>query len=165
MNRLCLFLTLLQITAFGQAIPHRPNFTDYTVKQVYKGPPAAPILSKDQRTFRTMIRTGAKSDVEFAGHYTVPMFGCGAECSAFFIVDSVTGRVYDEFSVSALPEKWLEKQSGDPPDRFQFEPSSRLFKVNGCPNEQDCGYYDYVMVDGKGLKLVQKWLLPKEYQY
>ena len=48
--------------------------------------------------------------------------------------------------------------------RIQFVPSSRLFKVNGCPNESDCGYYDYVMEDGKGLKLVQKWLLPKEFQ-
>ena len=63
-----------------------------------------------------------------------------------------------------MPNKWLEKQSGDQPLRIQFIASSRLLKINGCPNEQDCGYYDYVMVDGKGLKLVDKWLLPQEFQ-
>jgi hypothetical protein len=97
-------------------------------------------------------------------HYTVPQFGCGTECSAFYIVDSITGRVYGGFGIADLPGKWLEKQSSDQPLRIQFVPSSRLLKINGCPNEQDCGYYDYVMVDGKGLKLVQKWLLPKEFQ-
>ncbi len=44
-------------------------------------------------------------------------------------------------------------------------PVSRLLKINGCPNDTDCGYYDYVMVDGKELKMVRKWLLPKEFQY
>jgi hypothetical protein len=28
--------------------------------------------------------------------------------------------------------------------------------------EQNCGFYDYEMVEGKGLKLVRKKLLPKE---
>jgi hypothetical protein len=102
--------------------------------------------------------------VEFAGDYTLPRFGCGAGCSAFFIVDSITGKVYDGFGIADLPNKWLEKQSGDQPLRIQFIASSRLLKINGCPNEQDCGYYDYVMVDGKGLKLVDKWLLPQEFQ-
>jgi hypothetical protein len=38
-------------------------------------------------------------------------------------------------------------------------------KVNGCPNERDCGFYDYIMVEGEGLKLIRKRLLPKEFQY
>jgi len=112
-----------------------------------------------------VIRRGAESPVQFAGHYTVPQFGCGAACSAFFIVDSVSGRVYNGVGIMDLPQKWLERQTGDQPLRIQFVPSSRLLKINGCPNEHDCGYYDFVMVDGKGLKLIQKSLLPKEFQY
>jgi len=82
-----------------------------------------------------------------------------------YIVDSINGRVYDgEFAISDLPGKWLEKQSDDPPNHVQFSPSSRLLKINGCPNERDCGFYDYVMVDGNGLKLINKWLLPQEFQ-
>ncbi|HKR28593.1 MAG TPA: hypothetical protein VJS11_14110, partial [Acidobacteriaceae bacterium] len=114
--------------------------------------------------FRTVIRRGAKSEVQFAGHYTVPQFGCGAGCSAFLIVDSITGKVYDGFGISDLPDQWTQKHSDDQAPRIQFVSSSRLLKINGCPNEHDCGYYDYVMVDGKGLKLVQKWLLPRKFQ-
>jgi len=60
--------------------------------------------------------------------------------------------------------EWREQHPADPQTHIQFMPSSSLVKINGCPNERDCGYYDYVMVEGKGLKLVQKWLLPKEFQ-
>ncbi|WP_109485894.1 hypothetical protein [Occallatibacter savannae] len=94
----------------------------------------------------------------------MPQFGCGAECSGFYIVDSISGRVYDGFGIIDLPRNWLEKQSGEEPPRIQFMPDSRLIKINGCPDERDCGYYDYVIDDGKGLRLIGKWLLPEEFQ-
>lgn len=96
-----------------------------------------------------MIRKGANSKVEFAGHYTVPLFGCGAGCSMFYIVDSISGQVYDGFEIEELPGAWLEKHMDDQPPRIQFLPSSRLLKINGCPDEKDCGFYDYEMVDGR----------------
>jgi len=81
------------------------------------------------------------------------------------IVASITGRVYDvPFSVVELPPAWEESHSAEDNERMEFHPESRLMKLNMCPNEQDCGFYDYEMVDGKGLKLVRKQLLPKEYQ-
>ena len=49
-------------------------------------------------------------------------------------------------------------------ERMEFHPNSRLLKVNACPNEANCGLYDYVMVEGRGLKLVRKELLPEEFQ-
>jgi hypothetical protein len=49
-------------------------------------------------------------------------------------------------------------------ERMEFHLESRLMKLNMCPNEKDCGFYDYVMIDGKGLRLVGRQLLPKEYQ-
>ena len=161
-----LLLLLLSSTGLcGQSVPVRPSFEKYPATQIYKGTPAEPKLDKDQRMFRTVIRKGARSPVQFAGHYTVAQCGCGTGCSQFYIVDSINGRVYDGgFGISDFPGSWLEKQSGDPPDRVQFTASSRLLKINGCPNEHDCGYYDYVMVDGEGLKLIKKWLLPQEFQ-
>ena len=48
---------------------------------------------------------------------------------------------------------------------MEFHPNSRLLKINSCPNGSNCGFYDYVMIDGSGLKLVRKELLPKEFQY
>ena len=115
--------------------------------------------------FRTRILADAKSPVEFAGHYTLPRWGCGAGCNEFVIVDSVTGKVYDvPFSVAELPIPWVEEHGGDALKRMDYRPDSRLMKINGCPNERDCGLYDYVMADGKGLILVRKELLPPEFQ-
>ena len=81
----------------SQAERERPKFSDYSVKKIYRGQPTRPIITKDFREIRTRIRRGADSDVEFAGHYTVPRWGCGTSCNAFVIVDSISGRVYDGF--------------------------------------------------------------------
>jgi len=139
-----------------------PDFKDFAVERTYTGVPAAPKLNRDQRTFRTVIREGAKSKVEFAGHYTVPRWGCGSGCSTFVIVDSITGAVYNGFNVADLPAAWIEKHGEQ--ERMEFRPNSRLIKINGCINEQNCGFYDYVMTEGKGLKLLRKELLPQEFQ-
>jgi hypothetical protein len=164
---LCLTLATLYFT-FAQDLvgkptsSARPEFSQYPVERIYTGKPAAPKLTPSQRTFRTRIRYGAKQPVEFAGHYTVPRWGCGAGCSGFMIADSITGRVYDGFYIADLPGAWEEQQDeSDLPLRIEFHLNSRLFKINGCPNETDCGFYDYLMVDGKGLKLIRKELLPK----
>jgi len=142
----------------------RPKFSEFPAKDIYRGEPARPIITKEFRSFRTMIRKGADSRVEFAGHYTIPRWGCGTDCNEFVIVDSISGKVYDGFGVAGLPFKWLEKHGGEEMERMEFHPNSRLLKINACPNEQNCGLYDYVMVQGKGLKLVRKELLPEEFQ-
>jgi hypothetical protein len=135
------------------------------VQDLYHGTPAPPILDKDQRKFRTMIRRGANSPVEFAGHYTVPRWGCGTGCTEFAIVDSISGQVYSSpFAVEELPGAWEEKHIGQIPSRMEYQPNSMLMKINGCPNERDCGFYDYVMVENQGLKVLRKELLPKEFR-
>jgi len=142
----------------------RPSFNDYPVKEIYRGQPAPPIITKEARWFRTRIREGARSDVQFAGHYTIPAWGCGADCIMFVVVDSVSGRVYNSgFSVVGLPFTWLDEHENEG-EKMQFHPNSRLLKINACPNEENCGQYDYVMIDGKGLKLIRRQLLPAEFQ-
>jgi hypothetical protein len=145
-----------------QAGPPRPQFRDYPARNIYHGKPAAPIITSEFRMFRTRIRRGAKSEVQFAGHYTIPRWGCGTECINFVIVDSKRGKVYDGFGVQELPFTWLEKHGGDAIERMEFHVNSRLLKINACPNEENCGLYDYEMIDGKGLKLIRKELLTKE---
>ena len=144
--------------------PPRPRFRDYAVKNIYHGKPARPIIAREFHAYRTMIRKGANSDVEFAGHYTIPRWGCGTECNGFVIVDSISGKIYDGFGVAGLPLKWLEGHGDEERERMEFHANSRLLKINACPNEENCGLYDYVMVEGKGLKLIRKELLPKEFQ-
>jgi len=143
--------------------PPRPRFRDYRVRRIYRGKPARPVITGEFRMFRTRIREGAKSDVEFAGHYTIPRWGCGTECNAFLIVDSISGKVYDGFGVAGLPFDWVRERGGDDAiPRMEFYANSRLLKINACPNEENCGLYDYEMVDGQGLKLVRVELLPKD---
>jgi hypothetical protein len=154
------FITL----AFPQSGKTRPDFNDYPVRHIYKGKHAAPILSKEQRMFRTRIREGAKADTQFASHYTVPAWGCGSGCIAFVVIDSITGRVYDGLGVSSLPGDWIDEYKPPSTAPVEFRPTSRLLKINGCPGEHDCGLYDYLMVEGQGLKLIRKELLPQKYQ-
>jgi hypothetical protein len=167
MHRIIFVFLAIGACLFGEEAKPRPKFTDFPVTKIYQGTPAPPrLVNQGQRTFRTMIRRGAKNHVEFAGHYTVPVWGCGTECVEFVIVDSTAGKVYDvPFSAVNLPMDWLEGHGGyDAYKKMEFYPDSRLLRFDGCPNERDCGYYDYIMVDGKGLKLIRKELLPNQYQ-
>jgi len=144
--------------------PPRPKFREYPVKNIYHGEPAIPAITKEFRMVRTTIRRGAKSDVEFAGHYSLPHWGCGTDCNGFVVVDSISGKVYDGIGVHGLPFDWVEEHGDDAIERMEFYPNSQLLKINSCPNEENCGLYDYVMIDGKGLKLIRKELLPEKFQ-
>ena len=43
--------------------------------------------------FRTELRRQAARGPDFAGHYTLAMWGCGCCCTVVAVVDSVTGQV------------------------------------------------------------------------
>lgn len=57
------------------------------------------------RSFRTRIREGLAERPNFAGHYSVIMFGCGGSCRGYFVADSRTGEVFGTpFGGEASPE-------------------------------------------------------------
>ena len=72
-----------------------PQFRDYPVVDVYRGKPAAVKLGSHPlaRTFRTVLGEGAEKGPNFAGHFTVVLWGCGSGCQSFAIVDAKTGKV------------------------------------------------------------------------
>lgn len=73
----------------------KPQFGDYPVKEIYKGRPARVHLdSPKARMFRTRLGEGSRSGPNFAGRYTVVIWGCGTGCAQMGVVDAVTGRVY-----------------------------------------------------------------------
>jgi hypothetical protein len=45
--------------------------------------------------FRTRITEAMMQGPNFAGHFTLLTFGCGAGCSMGFVADNETGQVYD----------------------------------------------------------------------
>jgi hypothetical protein len=150
----------LLLAACAAAQP-APDFDRYPAGPKFTGSPAAPVLrTKRQRMFRTMIRDNAAKGPNFAGHYTVGIWGCGASCVSFAIVDARSGSVYDTpFEVVGFGAPFVYddgsniQQSDFEPVRFRVD--SRLLVVRGCPGERDCASYYYAWT-GTALKLVRK---------
>ena len=80
--------------ARGQAA--LPAFAKYPVEARYRGPQAAPSLRPGTAAwqFRTRIREAARQPANFAGHYVLATWGCGAECVSYTIINVKTGAVY-----------------------------------------------------------------------
>ena len=108
----------------------------------------APVRIDDgqSRYFRTRLRWGAEQPVNFAGHYIVAQWGCGAECLTAAAIDRRTGRVsWLPFNVCCLNE---------PGEMLEFRTDSRLLVVRGSRNEKGYGTY-YYRLDPRGFTLVQ----------
>lgn len=73
-----------------------PAFSDFMVAPSRLMAAKPPDLSShpEARTFRTVLRNGAKVGVNFAGHYTVVTWGCGSPCKRLALIDRATGQVY-----------------------------------------------------------------------
>ena len=120
-----------------------PRFSDFPVHEAYHGKPAPaqPASAFDNR-FRTVIRKGAEHGPNFAGHYTVVIWGCGTSCAQFVIVDASSGRVYDPpfNNVAGGDTKGILKAWG-----LHYQLDSALFVAQGCPDERNCAtrYYKW----------------------
>ena len=156
MSRL-LAVALLLLCGVGSALGTSteevpPRFSDFPVHEAYreKPAPAQPASAFDHR-FRTVIRKGAEHGPNFAGHYTVVIWGCGTSCAQFVIVDALSGRVYDPPFRSVV--------GGDANGSLRnwglhFQLDSALFIAQGCPEEKDCAtrYYKW---NGESLVLLR----------
>jgi hypothetical protein len=90
----------------------------------YTGQLADPRISSDPnaRGFRTVIRRDcATQGVNFAGHYTISEWGCGAMCAMLAVVDRIDGRVY----FTDIPFDTLDGHYG-----AEYSLDSRLIVVN-----------------------------------
>lgn len=111
-----------------------PRFEGYPA-EVYAGKPAPLNLRSHRlaRMFRTRIREQLHEEgINFAGHYTIAVMGCGTGCSTTAIVDARNGhayfpRVLDGWSVA--PGSWPDESQ----DVRTFRTDSRLLKVIGSP--------------------------------
>ena len=72
-----------------------PRFEDYPVTDIFRGEAAAPVLAtKDARMFRTELRRQASMGPNFAGHFTLARWGCGAGCTTVAVIDAISGHVW-----------------------------------------------------------------------
>jgi hypothetical protein len=116
-----------------------PVFARYPAGPAYTGKPAAADVRTHARSrmFRTVIREGAKSPPNFAGHYTVVDWGCGTGCVAHAIVDARTGAVFHPPQFTSTDNDNLDYDEVIKPDgeTVKFRLDSKLLIVIGGINE------------------------------
>jgi len=138
----------LLILFFFFAAADLPTFDQFKVAEVYKGKPAAPVIkTAEDRQFRTKIREAAAEGPNFAGHFTIADWGCGAGCVSFTIIDAANGTIYKPpFKVLGWDMVTYEGKIRSDIDNFEpldFHGDSRLLIARGCPEEKDCASYFY----------------------
>jgi hypothetical protein len=90
---------LIGVAMFGVAVTHAdpiPQFEEHGVAPVAPIEAMPPDLAShpDATTFRSVLQEGSAHGVNFAGHYTLVMWGCGSPCNRFALIDRWTGAVY-----------------------------------------------------------------------
>lgn len=119
---------------------------------IYKGKLAKPDFKtdKDAWLFRTQIRMQCQEEgINFAGHYTIAMWGCGSPCQQIAIIDRINGKIY----YSHIPEV-----NGALGWQLKYKADSRLIIVNADLLAEHKGYIDCTSV---GKVLAVEWLNDK----
>ncbi|HEX8559065.1 MAG TPA: hypothetical protein VF668_13250 [Pyrinomonadaceae bacterium] len=140
----------------GARRPRRPapRFEDYPVREVYRGPVAPVRLdSRRARMFRTRLGEGARGGPNFAGRYTVVVWGCGTGCAQMGVVDAVTGRVhFPPLDYADIPD--MEDEAAR--SRW-FRLDSRLLVLTRDHYDGRGGYTAfYYLFDGVRFRLLRK---------
>jgi hypothetical protein len=99
MNDVLLFVFMvswLTPSALGQSQAKRsdslPDYRDFAVGEIFHGPPVQPILvTAEDKSYRTVLREGARKGPDFAGHYTIVEWGEGSSVITFAVVDAISG--------------------------------------------------------------------------
>jgi hypothetical protein len=136
------------------------SFDQYAATENFTGKPAAPIFkTAADRAFRTAIREAAAKGPNFAGHYTIAEWGCGAGCVSIAMVDAKTGTIHrGPFRILAWTMMRYEGKYNANDDKFQqleYRPDSRLLIARGCPEETNCASYFWEWT-GAQFRLIRK---------
>ncbi|SFE03135.1 hypothetical protein [Paracidovorax konjaci] len=120
-----------------------PAFADCPVAV---SPPArrAPVdlANAESRAYATQLRRAAKEPVNFAGHYVLASWGCGAGCVTGGVIDARTGSVtLLPFTVSDWPL--------DVTEPLAFRKNSCILVVQGSRNETGGGTHFYAFRQGE----------------
>ncbi|WP_162623208.1 hypothetical protein [Confluentibacter sediminis] len=78
------------------------NFDKYQ-SEIYNGKLAEPDFNSypEAKRYITRIKEECKNGINFAGKYTLVIWGCGSSCQSGVIVDRINGKIYGDY-LSAL---------------------------------------------------------------
>jgi hypothetical protein len=142
-----------------------PRFEHYPTTDIFHGKPAKlQLITPQEREFRTRLQEGLSAGANFAGHYIVIQWGCGAGCVMMAIVDALTGQIYKAPLPGTKEADFIVPLEGTmPPDKqgFEFRLNSNLMMIRGgCRAEgKYCGDY-YFNWTGDKFVLIKQLLKP-----
>jgi hypothetical protein len=150
-----LTLVFFMVVATACDAEKLPDPSEYPAVSMNVATPAKPVLkSRLARLYRTRINEGAKAGPNFAGHYTVVRWGCGAGAFMFFVVDAVNGAVYEPPEVCiALSGDEAENLPGFGNHNPGFSLTSKLLLTVGVedgPKDEPYGRAKTVYLFDKG---------------
>lgn len=123
-------LLTMTITVCAFAAEPPPRFEDFPARERMSGPNAPLALTRKDMEFRTQLRDAARDRPNFAGHYVLTTWGCGAGCVMGAAIDARTGRVgWLPGTVCCWPVA-VE-------DPLAFRLDSALLAVTGLRNEKE----------------------------
>jgi hypothetical protein len=135
--------------------PRAPDFADYAVAPAFSRIPRPVDLAshRDAWRWRSRLREGAAAGPNFADHFTLITWGCGADCTQLAIVCAWTGEVFFPrelavlYAASNIHDEVVDRGT------LLFRRDSRLLVAVGMPNEdplvRGVSYYEWT---GNALK-------------
>ena len=130
-----------------QASAEFPSYGAYNVPVALGGERAdVDLSSAKSRQYADQLESAGGQPVNFAGHYVLAVWGCGASCVMGAAVDATTGGVFWlPFTVCCWPRDVVEP--------LEFRPDSRLLVVHGSRDEEGSGTHEFVF-DGHAFTLL-----------
>jgi hypothetical protein len=115
-----------------------PKFDDYRIRDIFRGKPELPVLSTAEALrFGTELRRQAAWGPNFAGHFTLTRWGCGAGCVTGAIIDARTGEVW--FPKFCVEDAFTSEGRVAIHHSTNFQIGSELVVATGVVNEGDAG--------------------------
>jgi hypothetical protein len=147
---------LLHSARTAQARPGTsPRFADYPASAAFAGRNHL-VLGRADLGYRSRLSEVARQRPDFAGHYVLVLWGCGAECLMGAAIDVRSGRV------TWLPGDticcWFSgpQEQAQDIDPVRYRLHSRLLVLNGLRGERegDLGQRYHAIRDGRFVHLL-----------
>jgi hypothetical protein len=134
-------LFVIVLATLAAAAVAAPHFEEYPATSFSGRTGKVHLEDARSRQYATMLRDASRRKPNFAGHYVLASWGCGASCIMSAAIDAKTGTVtWLPFTVCC----W-ETNIREP---LEFRPNSRLLIVHGSRDEQGSGIH-YYNFDGR----------------
>jgi hypothetical protein len=133
--------------------PDAPKFEQHKVPLTFTGKPAPVNIEShpDAKTWETVLRNANEKGPNFADHFTLAVWGCGAECTQIAFIDATNGQVF--IAANLRTNVAVNVHSDILEKTLVFHRNSNLLIAAGCPNEE-CSTrrgVNYFLWNGKAL--------------